>query len=108
MVYHIPVSLLYRPWKTALLEICKAAIQKTCFELKVEVLPAHQSKRPAAGLLHGAVVGGGGDANVGAELLNVLCAQTLRFCYCMQTLLANVFLAFAAKVHFTCILSMLL
>ena len=79
-------------------------MQKLCFASKVEVLPASQSKRRHATVLHGAVVVGGAGANAGAELLSVLCAQTVRFCYCMRTLLANVFLAFAAKLHFVCIL----
>ena len=75
---------------------------------KVEVLPARQNTLPDAAELHVTLAGGGARTNVGAELLNVLCAQTVCFCYCMQTLLANVFLAFAAKLHFTCILSVLL
>ena len=60
-------------------------MQKQCFVEKVEVLPAHQSTRPEAAPLHGAVAVGGAGANVGAELLSVLCAQTVHFCYYVQT-----------------------
>ena len=50
--------------------------------------------------MHEAVVGGGADANARAELLNVLCAQTVRFCYCMRTMLAYVFVGIRSKASF--------
>ena len=63
---------------------------------------------PRAAELHVSVDGGGAGANVGADVGVVMCAQTVCFCYCMRTLLANVFFAFAAKLHFVCILPMVL
>ena len=79
-------------------------MQKSCFASKVEVLPAHQSSSTRAGLLHEVVAVVSAGANVGAELFIVLCIQTVRFCYYMRTLISNVFFAFAAKLHFICIL----
>ena len=77
-------------------------MQKPCFSRKVEVLPAHQSNTPGDAKLRGDVdvAGGGADANVGAELLNVLCAQTVCFCYCMLTMLAYVFFGIRSKASF--------
>ena len=83
-------------------------MQKVMLFSKVEVLPARQKESPRVTDFLWAVAGGCADANVAAELLNVLCAQTIRFCYCMRTMLANVFFAFAAKFHFVCILPMYL
>ena len=47
-----------------------------------------------------AVAVGGAGAIADAELFNVLCTQTVRFCYCMETLLADVFLCFRSKASF--------
>ena len=74
-------------------------MQKPRFASKVEVLPAPQSKRPRTTVLHGAVAVVGVGADVGADLISILCAQTVRFCYYMRSLIANVFFAFAAKLH---------
>ena len=75
---------------------------------KVEVLPARQSNRHRAIVMHGTVVGVVNAANAGPALIIIQCAQTIHFCYYVQTLIVNVFVAFAAKLHFTCILSLLL
>ena len=80
-------------------------MQKLCFASKVEVLRACQSKRHHATVLHRAVAVVDVEANAGAALTNILCTQTAYYCYCVRTLIANVFFAFDARLHFTCILS---
>ena len=47
-------------------------------------------------------------ANVGADLLSIQRAQTVHFCCYVQTLIANGFVVFAAKLHFICILAIAL
>ena len=64
-----------------------------------------QCKRKRAARLHEAVAVVDVGANAGTALISILCAQTVRFFYCVRTLIANVFFAFAAKLHFICILS---
>jgi len=81
-------------------------MQKPCFASKVEVLPASQSKRPRATDLHLRIAVVGVGANVGSARINILCAWTVHFCYYVRTLIANVFFAFAAKLHFICTLSL--
>ena len=84
-------------------------MQKLCFSLKVEVLPARQSKRYHAASLVGVLAGGGVGANVGADCFDCSVRTDCSFLLlhannaCLRGLLA-----FAAKLHFTCILSMLL
>ena len=67
-----------------------------------------QRKRTSAARLHGGVVGVVVGAKADLGWMSVLCAQTVCFCYYVQTLIANVFFAFAAKLHFTCILALAL
>ena len=81
-------------------------MQKLCFASKVEVLPPRHSKCPRAAPLHAAVANFGVGANAVPALISILCAQTAYYFYCVQTLIANVFVAFAAKLQFICILSM--
>ena len=78
-------------------------MQKSCFRSKVEVLRARQINSARATYFHGDVDGGCAEANAVSDAVVVLCLQNVCFCYCMCTLLANMFFAFAAKLHFVCI-----
>ena len=80
--------------------MCNTAMQKPWFAKKLEVLPAHQTQRPRADKLHGVVAVGGAGVNADAELLSVLCAQTVRFCYCVQTLLTKAVFCISSKASF--------
>ena len=100
VVHHIPVSLLYWPWKSDVLKICTPAMQKASFSQKWRFYARTKAKALVMSTNMWALIIVGLMPVVMPVLEVVMCAQNAHFCVSMCIRFAALFFSIYSNPSF--------